>query len=83
MAICNRDTKARPDTELERGTVGGEPRVRWWVICAASFSIQFVVFGQQNCSGIVYATLVDEYKATRGATGRKILYVMMDILLIN
>ena len=42
-----------------------------WVVCIAAFFIQFLVLGMQNCSGIVYTALVDDFQTDRGATGER------------
>ncbi|EDO41026.1 predicted protein [Nematostella vectensis] len=39
-----------------------------WVVCFAAFVILLITVGQQNCSGIIFVALMDEYKQGRGAT---------------
>ena len=44
---------------------------RRWLVCAFAFIAQFILAGLMNCGGVLYTALVDEFKASRGATGRK------------
>lgn len=41
-----------------------------WVACIMGFVIQCLIAGQNNCSGIIFAALLDEYKTNRGQTGK-------------
>ena len=75
MSCCTNSSlaKSKSDDSNESKDSGG---TKWWTICAASFLIQFVVLGMQNCSGIVFAKLIEEYKATRGATGKNVEFTL-------
>ena len=42
-----------------------------WIACAMGFLIQCIIAGQNNCSGIIFAALLDEYNTNRGQTGKK------------
>lgn len=64
----------RVEKRAKESNYSGETRP-WWIICGASFLVQFFVFGQQNCAGIVYATLIEEYKSSRGATGINVIVI--------
>jgi len=43
-----------------------------WIACVVGFLIQCVIAGQNNCAGIIFAALLDEYNANRGQTGKKL-----------
>ena len=43
-----------------------------WIVCFMGFLIQCVVAGQFNSAGIIFAALLDEFKANRAQTGEKI-----------
>ena len=42
-----------------------------WIACVVGFLIQCIIAGQNNCSGIIFAALLDEYSINRGETGKK------------
>ena len=44
---------------------------RQWLVCASAFLAQFAVVGFMMTGGVLYAKLIDEFKASRGATGIK------------
>ena len=49
------------------------PEGGWgWVICAAAFVTQFIVMGVHNSFGILYTTLLEEYKKSKAETGEGI-----------
>ena len=39
------------------------------MICAAAFGTQLIVMGIHNSFGILYTTLLEEYKKTKAETG--------------
>ena len=43
-----------------------------WIACVVGFLIQCVIAGQNNCAGIIFAALLDEYNANRRQTGKKL-----------
>lgn len=46
------------------------PEGGWgWVICAAAFVAQLIVMGIHNSFGILYTTLLEEYKKSKAETG--------------
>lgn len=46
------------------------PEGGWgWMICAAAFGTQLIVMGIHNSFGILYTTLLEEYKKTKAETG--------------
>ena len=44
---------------------------RQWLVCASAFLAQFAVVGFMMTGGVLYAKLIDEFKASRGSTGIK------------
>ena len=44
---------------------------RRWLVCASAFVIQFIVFGLLNSGGVLYTFLVEEFKSSRGTTGKR------------
>ena len=42
-----------------------------WIACVMGFLIQCIIAGQNNCSGIIFSALLDEYNTNRGQTGKK------------
>ena len=46
-------------------------RGRQWMVCAFAFLAQFAVVGFMMTGGVLYTKLIDEFKASRGATGIK------------
>lgn len=42
-----------------------------WIVCAASFVIQFIVFGTIQSYGIIFVALLDEFKSGEYETGKK------------
>ena len=46
---------------------------RSWIACVVGFCIMFIICGQNNCSGIIFAALLDEYNTNRGQTGNNLL----------
>ena len=47
------------------------PEGGWgWVICAAAFVTQLIVMGIHNSFGILYTTLLEEYKKSKAETGK-------------
>lgn len=50
------------------------PEGGWgWLVCLAGFIAQFVILGLQNNTGILYKALLEEFKASKGDTGRWLL----------
>lgn len=46
------------------------PEGGWgWMICGAAFVTQFIVMGIHNSFGILYTTLLEEYKRSKAETG--------------
>ena len=46
------------------------PEGGWgWVICGAAFVAQLIVMGIHNSFGILYTTLLEEYKKSKAETG--------------
>ena len=60
-----------PESLVQEETMPERASDRPWgsVVCIAAFVIQFITFGQHNCSGIVFAGLLAEYGSTRMETG--------------
>ena len=54
---------AGEETRMDRGYSG--------VACIMGFLILCIIAGQNNCSEIVFAALLDEYNTNRGQTGEK------------
>ena len=48
---------------------------RQWMVCAFAFLAQFAVVGFMMTGGVWYTKLIDEFKASRGATGMKEVFV--------
>lgn len=44
-----------------------------WIACVVGFFIMFIIGGQNNSSGIIFAALLDEYNSNRGQTGKGFL----------
>ena len=42
-----------------------------WLVCLAGFIAQFIVLGIQNNTGILYKALLDEFKQSKGDTGKR------------
>ena len=40
-----------------------------WVVAVASFALQFILIGSIQAFGIMYGSLMDEFKAGEAATG--------------
>ena len=52
------------------------PEGGWgWVICVAAFVTQLIVMGIHNSFGILYTTLLGEYKKSKAETGKRHLLV--------
>lgn len=50
------------------------PEGEWgWVVCLDVFVVNFLTVGRQNCAGVVYDALMEEYSTSRGETGKKIV----------
>ena len=50
------------------------PEGGWgWLVCLAGFIAQFVILGLQNNTGILYKALLEEFKTSKGETGRCLL----------
>ena len=46
------------------------PEGGWgWIICAAAFVAQLIVMGIHNSFGILYTTLLEEFKKSKAETG--------------
>lgn len=46
-----------------------------WIACLVGFFVMFVIGGQLNIAGIIFAALLDEYNTNRGQTGKtKIIF---------
>ena len=46
------------------------PEGGWgWLVCVAGFTAQFTILGIQNNTGILYTSLLTEFKGTKGDTG--------------
>lgn len=46
-----------------------------WIACVVGFFIMFIIGGQNNCSGIIFTALLDEYNTNRGQTGKIFCFV--------
>ena len=71
---------------IENAMIRDETRVDKgysWVACIMGFVIQCLIAGQNNCSGIIFAALLDEYKTTRGQTGKIKFRVKLFFLSVN
>lgn len=44
-----------------------------WVVVFAAFSVQFIAVGLQNSSGTIFSALIDEFKRSKGETGKPML----------
>ena len=44
---------------------------RRWLVCASAFVTQFILFGLINSGGVLYTFLVEEFKSSRGTTGKR------------
>ena len=62
--------KRTPGTQSSRKMVRSEGG-RQWLVCAFAFLAQFAVVGFMMTGGVLYTKLIDEFKASRGATGMK------------
>ena len=51
---------------------------RRWLVCASAFLAQFAVVGFMMTGGVLYTKLIDEFKASRGATGMKEVFVRVN-----
>ena len=63
----------------EDQTMKGEPRQRkqrqpdtWWswVVCAVGVTCNIIVIGCTYCFGIIFPSLLDEFKAGKSKTGK-------------
>lgn len=46
------------------------PEGGWgWLVCVAGFFAQFTILGIQNNTGILYTSLLTEFKGSKGDTG--------------
>ena len=45
-----------------------------WTACVVGFIVMFIIGGQNNSSGIIFAVLLDEFNANRGQTGKISLF---------
>jgi len=45
-----------------------------WTACVVGFIVMFIIGGQNNCSGIIFAVLLDEFNTNRGQTGKNSLF---------
>lgn len=53
------------------------PEGGWgWVICVAAFVAQLIVMGIHNSFGILYTTLLEEYKKSKAETGMLIRFIV-------
>lgn len=41
-----------------------------WTACVIGFIVMFIIGGQNNSSGIIFAVLLDEFNTNRGQTGK-------------
>lgn len=49
-----------------------------WMVCAATFLVNFIVFGIHNSFGVIYANLLDELQLGEAETGmslHKFIYI--------
>lgn len=44
-----------------------------WIACVVGFIVMFVIGGQNNSSGIIFAALLDEFNTNRSQTGKSCL----------
>lgn len=59
--------KGEVQTLVDRSDV---PEGGWgWFVCLAGFLAQFIVLGLQNNTGILFKTLLKEFKSKKGDTG--------------
>lgn len=48
------------------------PEGGWgWLVCLAGFTAQFTILGIQNNTGILYTSLLTEFKRSKGDTGKR------------
>lgn len=47
-----------------------------WIACVVGFLIMFIIGGQNNSTGIIFAALLDEYNSNRGQTGKVFLVLI-------
>ena len=45
-----------------------------WTACVVGFIVMFIIGGQNNNSGIIFAVLLDEFNTNRGQTGKISLF---------
>lgn len=58
------------------------PEGGWgWLVCVAGFFAQFTILGIQNNTGILYTSLLTEFKGSKGDTGTlyDFIYSQMEI----
>ena len=59
------------DTAESQQDNSGKPEGGWgWVVCCATFSVNFIVFGIHSSFGVVYEYLVDEHNMGEAETGQ-------------
>ena len=69
---CSKKKNSRNTVKLKMVRSEGE---RQWLVCASAFLAQFAVVGFMMTGGVLYTKLIDEFKASRGATGMKEVFV--------
>ena len=65
---CSKKKNSRNTVKLKMVRSEGG---RQWLVCAFAFLAQFAVVGFMMTGGVLYTKLIDEFKASRGATGMK------------
>ena len=71
MGKNNKESKEIEKVDVEIVVRSDVPEGGWgWFVCLAGFIAQFVVLGLQNHSGILYKALLQEFKTSKGETGR-------------
>ena len=59
-----------PDEEAGLDSKSHYDRGWAWVVCGTTFLMEFFVGGLITSSGVIYATLVDEFNKSRAETGK-------------
>lgn len=60
------------------------PEGGWgWLVCLAGFTAQFTILGIQNNTGILYTSLLTEFKGSKGDTGKIALYLSQNVNILR
>lgn len=63
--------------EKSRGILNSKVSKRAWIVCGASFLVQFIVFGIQNSFGILFEPLMEEFQSDELRTGMVLCCVVL------